>query len=130
MKSMTIKDLYPIQAVEIQKDEAKFKNCDEIVAYLEEEIKNHPVATYISTFDHYTHTKSLEDHVMDENIIDVKLVIFCFGKELPIPQMAAIRPRSIAIVEEKDKFTISFMDAPNPQSHDTMTKWVLGVKKS
>ena len=129
MKSMTIKDVYPIQAAVIGKEEARFVNTDEIIAYLKETIDAHPVATYIATFDHYSHTKSLPDHKMDEAVLDVKLIVFCFGKELPIPQMAAIRPRSIAVVEEADKFTVSFMDAPNPQAHDAMTDWVRGIRK-
>ena len=130
MKSMTIKDTYPVQALELSKEEAKFASTDEIVAYIEEKIASHPVATYIATFDHYTHTKNLPEHEMDEKIIDVKIVVFCFGKELPVPQIAAVRPRSIAIVEEADKFTITFMDAPNSQAHEAMGNWVKGVKKS
>jgi len=129
MKSMTIKDTYPVQAAVIGKEEARFVNADEIIAYLKELIEKHPVASYIATFDHYTHTKNLPEHEMDEKIIDVKLIVFCFGKELPIPQIAAVRPRSIAIVEEADKFTVSFMDAPNPQAHDAMIKWVQGIRK-
>jgi len=129
MKSMTIKDTYPIQAMEIEKDESKFATTDEIVIYIEEKIASHPVAAHIATFDHYTHTKNLPVHEMDEKIIDVKNVVFCFGKELPIAQLAAVRPRSIAIVEEANKFTISFMDAPNPQAHDAMGNWVKGIKK-
>ena len=129
MKSMTIKDTYPVQALVLEKSEAKFANTDEIVNYIEGKIEAHPVATYIATFDHYTHTKNLPDHEMDEKIIDVKIVVFCFGKELPVPQIAAVRPRSIAIVEEADKFTITFMDAPNPQAHEAMENWVKGVRK-
>ena len=129
MKSMTIKDTYPIQAMHISKDEAKFKTTDEIIAYLKEKIEAHPVAVYIGEFDHYRHTKSLPEHSMNENILDVKIVIFCFGKELPIPEMAAVRPRSIAVVEESDKFVISFMDAPNPVAHEAMSEWVKGVKR-
>jgi len=128
MKSMTIKDTYPIQAMELNKSESKFATTDEIVAYIEAKIEAHPVAAYIATFDHYTHTKNLPEHDMDEKIIDVKNVVFCFGKELPVAQLAAVRPRSIAIVEEADKFTITFMDAPNPQAHDAMGNWVKGIK--
>jgi hypothetical protein len=32
-------------------------------------------------------------------------------------------------VEEADKFTVSFMDAPNPTAHDAMIKWVQGIRK-
>ena len=129
MKSMTIKDTYPVQAMVLGKAESKFATTDEIISYLEEKIAAHPVAAYIATFDHYTHTKELPDHEMDEKVIDVKIVVFCFGKELPIPQIAAVRPRSIAVVEEADKFTITFMDAPNPQAHDAMGNWVKGIRK-
>ena len=129
MKSMSIKDTYPVQAMVLEKEEAKFSTTDEIIRYLEEKIAAHPVATYIATFDHYTHTKNLPEHEMGEEIVDVKIVVFCFGKELPIPQIAAVRPRSIAVVEEADKFTVSFMDAPNPQAHDAMTNWVKGIRK-
>jgi len=129
MKSMTIKDTYPIQATEISKDEAKFSNCDEIIEYLKEQIEKHPVAVFISVFDHYTHTKSLPEHKMDDKILDVKLIVFCFGKELPVPEMAAVRPRSIAVVEESDRFVLSFMDAPNPVAHESMTNWVKSIKK-
>jgi len=126
---MSIKDTYPVQTIVISKDETKFNNTDEIISYLEDKVASHPVATYISTFDHYTHTKGLEDHSMNPDIVDVKLIVFCFGKELPIAQIAAVRPRSIAVVEEDDKFTISFVDAPNPQAHEAMIEWVKGVQK-
>jgi len=129
MKEMTIKDTYPIQALEISKDEAKFATTDEIIEYLKSKIEAHPVAVYIDTFDHYTHTKNLPEHNMNESITDVKIIIFCFGKELPIPEMAAVRPRSIAVVEEEDKFVLSFMDAPNPVAHEAMKEWVKGVRK-
>jgi len=129
MKEMTIKDTYPIQALEISKDEAKFSTTDEIIEYLKSKIEAHPVAVYIDTFDHYTHTKNLPEHNMNESITDVKIIIFCFGKELPIPEMAAVRPRSIAVVEEEDKFVLSFMDAPNPVAHEAMKEWVKGVRK-
>ena len=129
MKSMTIKDTYPIQAAEIGKDEARFGTTDEIIAYLKETVEAHPVAAYIATFDHYTHTKNLPEHKMDPEILDVKLIVFCFGKELPIPEMAAVRPRSIAVVEKADSFVVSFMDAPNPVAHDAMIAWVQGIRK-
>jgi hypothetical protein len=129
MKSMTIKDTYPVQAMVLGKEEAKFANIDEIIAYIEEKVASHPIAKHIATFDHYTHTKNVPNHEMDENVTDVKIVIFCFGKELPIPQLAAVRPRSIAVVEEADKFTITFMDAPNPQAHEAMVNWVKGIRK-
>ncbi len=130
MKNMTIKDTYPIQATEITKEESRFNSTDEIISWLKEKIESHPVATYIATFDHYIHTKNLPEHSMDPKVIDVKLIIFCFGKELPIPEIAAIRPRSIAVVEKSDSFVLSFMDAPNPQAHDSMVSWVQNIRSN
>ncbi len=126
---MTIKDTYPVQAMVLGKEESKFASTDEIISYFEEKIAAHPIAAYIATFDHYTHTINVPDHEMSEDVVDVKIVVFCFGKELPVPQLAAVRPRSIAVVEEADKFTITFMDAPNPQAHEAMSNWVKGVRK-
>jgi len=129
MKSITLKDTYPVQTTEISKSESRFGTTAEIIKYIEETVKAHPVATYIETFDHYTHTKNLPEHAMNPDITDVQIAIFCFGKELPIAQMAAVRPRSIAVVEEADKFIISFVDAPNPQAHEAMTNWVKAIAK-
>jgi len=129
MTSKTIKDTYPIQAAEISRDESKFDSTDEIIAYLKEIVEKHPVARYLGIFDHYTHTKELPDHEMNDNILNVKLIMFCFGKDLPVPEIAAIRPRSIAVVEEADRFVVTFQDAPNPQAHDAMIQWVRGIRK-
>ncbi len=129
MQSLTLKEIYPVQAMRIGKDEARFDSCDAIVEYLSDKVREHSVAAFIGVFDHYTHTKSLPDHAINPDIVDVKIVLFCFGKELPVPEMAAIRPRGIAVVEEKDAFVLSFLDAPNPQAHETMQEWVRSVQK-
>ncbi len=129
MTSITIKDKYPVQMIEILKTESIFQTVSEIVDHIEEKVKAHPVATYIATFDHYTHTKGLPEHAMKAEITDAKIAIFCFGKELPAAQMAALRPRSVAVVDEGDKFIISFLDAPNPQAHEAMIGWVKSIIK-
>ncbi len=129
MTSKTIKETYPVQVAEISKSESRFENTDGIIAYLHEIIEKHPVARYLGIFDHYSHTKELPDHEMNDKILDVKLIMFCFGKDLPIPEIAAIRPRSIAVVEEADRFVVTFQDAPNPQAHDAMIQWVKGIRK-
>ena len=53
--------------------------------------------------------------------------IFCFGKQLPNAAMLALRPRSIGVLEYKDTFVVSFMDAPNPQAHEAMVTWVKSI---
>jgi hypothetical protein len=57
MKKSIFMDKYPIYSLELNKDEISQKSTQEIVDYFVEKIENHPIATNISIFDHYEHTK-------------------------------------------------------------------------
>jgi len=128
MKKLELMDKYPINELEVAKIVTTFSNVDEIIAYLKEKIDEHPVAGYIATFDHYAHTKSLnEAGEVSSDILGAKNIICCFGKELTSANMLAVRPRSIGVVEYQDSFIVSFMDAPNPQAHDVMIGWVKSI---
>ncbi len=123
MQKSIFLERYPIYSLEIKKEESKFATLNEIISNLEEKINTHPVAKFIATFDHYEHTTSLENGEVAQNIKDAQNVIFCFGPKLPNPQMLAVRPRSIGVVEMEDSFVISFLEAPNEKFHDTMENW-------
>ena len=127
MTHSTVMEKYPVNELIIQKNEIKYTTLDEILDDIKEKIDAHPVATYISIFDHYTHTKGLAEGEINEEILDAKNIIFCFGKQLPNASMMALRPRSIGVLEYKDTFVVSFMDAPNPQAHEAMTTWVKSI---
>jgi len=124
MNKTTFMDKYPVFSHEIAKSETNFKSVDSIIQYLQELVEKHPVATYIATFDHYQHTKELDEGVIAEDILDAKNLIFCFGKQLPNPKMLAVRPRSIGVSELKDSFSIDFMEAPNEQLQKVVQTWV------
>ena len=119
---------YPIFSLNIQKDETNFKSVDEIIEHLKALVISHPIATYITIFDHYTHTKELEDSQMMEGLQDAKNLLFCFGKQIPTTKVLAVRPRSIAVSEFCDSFTIDCMEAPNEQLHNVMTTWIKSIK--
>ena len=127
MKQMNLMEKYPVSTLDITKNETEFKNVDEILTHLKSKIDAHPVATYIAIFDHYTHTANLEDAILSKDILDVKNIICCFGKQLPDPTLMAVRPRAIGVAEMADKFVVSFMDAPNPQAHEAMVSWVKSI---
>jgi len=127
MKHITVMEKYPVNELIIQKDQIKHATVDEILNDIKEKIDTHPVATYISIFDHYTHTKGLAEGEINEEILDAKNIIFCFGKQLPNAAMLALRPRSIGVLEYKDSFVVSFMDAPNLQAHEAMVSWVKSI---
>jgi len=129
MKKMHFKEKYLIETTKISKNNSKYRSIDEIITYLKNRIDEHPVATFIATFDHYAHTSSLPEHKIAEDIVDAKNIIFCFGKEIAVPIVVGVRPRSIGIVDLGDSFVLSFMEAPNPVANDTMTEWILGIKK-
>jgi hypothetical protein len=127
MKQTVVMEKYPVFEIDIKKDETTFKSVDEIIAYLKDKIESHPVAVYISIFDHYSHTKSLADGKLSEDILDAKNIICCFGKELPKANLLAVRPRSIGVAELKDEFVISFLEAPNPVANSAMESWVKSI---
>ena len=127
MKQLQLMDKYPLNARTIAKNNTSLKNTDEVIAFIKSKIDAHPVATYIATFDHYTHTTSLENGEINPDFNDAKNIIFCFGIQLPKAEMLGIRPRSIGVVETAENFVVSFMDAPNPQAHQFMVDWVEAI---
>jgi hypothetical protein len=127
MKQQLLQEKYPVYVLEVGKNESKYKNTDEILAYLKGCIDEHKVAVYISDFDHYSHTQSLEDGEIEEGIIDAKNIVFCFGIKLPKPVMLSVRPRSIGIAEYEDRFVISFLEAPMPLANTAMESWVKAI---
>ena len=127
MKEITVLEKYPVLTLEIGKKETQYKNIDEIFTYLKTQIDAHPIATYIGEFDHYSHTTSLEEGKISEDILDAKNILCCFGKVLPKPEVLAVRPRAIGVAEMSDTFVVSFMEAPNPDANAAMKKWVEGI---
>jgi len=71
-------DKYPLNTRTIDKSETTLKSADEVIAFIKAKVDAHPVATYIATFDHYSHTTSLENGEMNPDFIDAKNIIFCF----------------------------------------------------
>lgn len=128
MKAITVLEKYPVMTIEIDKKKTSYKNIDEIFSYLKEKIEAHPIATYIGEFDHYTHTDSLDEGKIAEDIKAAKNLLCCFGKMLPKPEVLAVRPRAIGVADMGDRFTISFMEAPNPDANNAMESWVKGIE--
>ena len=121
MEFINLKGLYPVYVKKI--DGGKY-SVDSIIDILKNNIKEHPFAEFITVFDHYAFTSKIDGHVLSEDILGAKDLIFCFGKELPVPEMLSIRPRSIGIAKTRDGFTISFMQAPNEKATQSMMNWV------
>jgi len=124
MKKIMLMDKYPVYTKEISKDKTKFKNIDEFVEALKEKIEQDPVATFIWVFDHYEHTKKLWGEI-PEWMIAGKIILFCFGQNIPAPQALAVRPRNIAIAEFDDKFVVSFLEAPVEKANTKKINWIL-----
>ena len=123
MQELLFKDEYPIFTMTLKKSATSFSTAKEIIDALQAKIIAHPVATYIGLFDHYEHTSGLQSGNISSEILDAQNILFCFGKELVVPEVLAIRPRSIGIAERKDDFVLSFLKAPNSTANDAMTKW-------
>ena len=128
MNQKTFKEKYHIFEIEYKKDEIKYNTVDEIISVLTKKIENHPVISFIAVFDQYKHTSSLEGGEVNPAIKAAKNVVFCFGKELPTPEVLAVRPRSIGVCEMNDKFVVNFLEAPNDMANKTMEEFVKSLK--
>lgn len=124
MKKINLMDKYPIYTKEILKSQTKISNIDSFIGVLKQKIENDDVATFISIFDHYKHTSDLWWE-LSEWMIAGKIIVFCFGQDLPNPLAMAVRPRNIAIAEYEDKFVVSFLEAPRDKANDKKISWIL-----
>ena len=127
MKQITVMEKYPVFTIEIMKRETVYHTIDEIFVYLKEKIDAHPIAIYIGEFDHYAHTRSLEEGQISPEILQAKNLLCCFGKVLPKPEVLAVRPRAIGVAEMAESFVISFLEAPNPDANRAMEQWAKGI---
>lgn len=130
MKQTLLQEKYPVYTLEVQKSETSHPDVDSIIGYLRRCIDEHPIARFIAEFDHLGHTRGLaEGHVADD-IAEAKHVVFCFGTHLPNPQVMAVRPRSIGVVEQGERFVISFLEAPMALANNAMESWVRALVDS
>ncbi|MES9899123.1 MAG: DUF6858 family protein [Sedimenticola sp.] len=123
MRQFLSPERYSHFTLEIEKEECRFGNVDEIVNYLKQCIDAHSIAAFITIFDHLSHTHNIVNGQVDSEILDAKNIIFCFGITLQDPQSMALRPRSIGVVELAGCFIVTFMETPMPVANVTMEKW-------
>jgi len=129
MTKSTLLEKYPVKSLTIKKSDTNLENVEQFMEHFKTKIEADIIGKFIAIFDHYEHTTSLEGHEIADGIVDAKNIIFCFGQKIPNPKILAIRPRSIAVVEEKDSFTVSFMQAPMQPINEKMISWVKATLK-
>lgn len=127
MKQMMLQEKYPIFVLELGKSETSCKTVDDIAAKLKEKIAADSRVAWIAEFDHYAHTQKLGGEIAPE-IEAAKNLVFCFGLALPNPNVLAVRPRSIGIVDCGDKFIVNFMEAPMKPANEAMESWAKALK--
>lgn len=119
MKQKIFKEKYHIFEIEFTKSELKYSTVDEIIDELKKKIDANEIIAYIATFNQYDHTVNIKGDI-NPDIKEAKNIVFCFGKEIPTPEVLAVRPRSIGIVELEDSFVVNFLEAPNEQANVAM----------
>ena len=122
MKQSVLMEKYPIFDLDITKSETRYDSVDAIIVALKEKIDAHPKVAFIALFDHYSHTKSI-DGVINEDILDAKNIVFCFGLALPNPHVLSVRPRSIGVADLGDRFHVSFLEPPMEIATKAMESW-------
>ena len=128
MKQSILMERYPVFELDLPKSETSFQSVDAIISELHDKVQAHPIAAFIGIFDHFAHTKALPEGKIAPEIVDAKLIVFCFGTALPNPHVMAVRPRSIGVADLGDKFVINFMEPPMPVATTAMEAWVKGLK--
>lgn len=114
---------YPVFSLELEKNESRFPTIDEITAFIKEKVESHPMAAFVTVFDHLGHSRKIKEASIDRKLLAAKNVIFCFGLCLHDATAMATRPRSMGIVEYADRFVISFIEAPMPVVNSAMESW-------
>ena len=120
-------DTHPMYAMKILKSEAKVSNVAQIIEHFKIKIKENPEAVFITVFDHYAHTKSLDGNIVD-GILDAKNLLFCFGHSIKNIEILAFRPKSIAICELEDSFVLEFLETPRPEVNAWIESWIKELK--
>ena len=123
MRDQLRHETYPVYLLEFDKEETSLKTVDDILSAFRSRIEADDLARYIAIYDHFGHTKSLAEGQIAEGILDAKSIVFCFGITLPDPQIMAVRPRSIGVVETRRGFIVTFMEAPMPVANTAMESW-------
>ena len=124
MEKIMLRDTYPVYISYLDKANARAETIDEVVAHLRNHVEADSRAAHIADFDHYSHTMSHPEPEIAENIRDARNVVFCFGLRLPAPEVMAVRPRSIGVVETDKQFVMSFLEAPMPFANEAMSTWI------
>lgn len=117
---------YPVFVLTLNKDETLYRTVDEIILYLKCKINDSPKAAYIGSFDHHEHTTRIGGEVA-EDIRAARLAVFCFGYDLPAPEVLAVRPRSIGVADMGDRFVVSFLEAAVNPANETIEGWLTGL---
>ncbi|MGV6818729.1 MAG: DUF6858 family protein [Thiotrichales bacterium] len=114
---------YPVFSLELEKSESRFSTIDEITAFIREKVESHPMAAFITVFDHLGHSRKIKEASIDRKLLAAKNVVFCFGLCLHDATAMATRPRSLGVAEYADRFVISFIEAPMPVVNSAMESW-------
>lgn len=127
MKQILLQEKYPVFVLEIGKQETTCKSVDDIAARLRAAIAADSRVAWIAEFDHYAHTTKLGGAIAPE-IKAAKNLVFCFGLQLPNPNVLAVRPRSIGIADCGDKFVVNFLEAPMKPANEAMEGWTKALR--
>ncbi|MGB5733993.1 MAG: DUF6858 family protein [Thiohalocapsa sp.] len=127
MKQTLLQEKYPVYTLEVAKSETSYSDVDGIIRYLHGCVDDHEISRFIAEFDHHAHTSALPQGEIAEGIVAAKHIVFCFGTHLPNAHVMAVRPRSIGVVEQGDRFVISFLEAPMPLANNAMEAWVKAI---
>jgi len=128
MEKVIFREKYPVYTMQILKKELGSNNIEVIIEYFKNQIEKHPSSQLISVFDNYAHTLRLRGKI-NPDIKAAQNIIFCFGRSINNTKEVSLRPRSLAVCELEDRFTIEFVEPPKQTASDYIIGWCESLLK-
>jgi len=127
MKRTILLNTHPMYSIEFLKSEIKYSNINEIIEHFKRKIEDNQYGIFITTFDHYAHTKNINGEILD-TIVNARNLLFCFGETIKNIEILAFRPKSIAICELQDSFILEFLETPMPEINLWIQSWIKDLR--
>lgn len=123
MRRIDGEDGYPLWVEEIAKADTPWRDVDDIVAVLRQDIQGQGGAASIGVFDLYGLNLRLGE-ALPVAMQDAKVFLFCPGAKLLNPVLVALCPSVVGVADMGNRFVISFLDASRVSSTEPLAQWL------
>jgi hypothetical protein len=127
MLKQVLFDQYPILTKSILKSDTNAQMSQHIVDQLHSCIDDHAYARFVGEFDHYSHTFGLNEHIIADDVVDARCVMFCFGKTLNGMHHVVLCPHTVGVFETTRHIDVVFLMTPSEEYNEIISGWIDGL---